>query len=82
MRIECELAQPATFVNWYKDGVVLTENVDIRIRKEELRISDVRYEDAGLYSCEGIDGFSSQPWVNYTLRVYSKSLVTRIVFLL
>lgn len=74
IQIGCPVTN-AVFVDWYKDGVPVTESGDIRIKSSgefDLIIREVKDEDAGVYSCKAVNGNGPHPWLNFTLHVLGK----------
>ena len=59
--------------NWYKDGASISHSADFRMKRNELRISNLRKEDQGFYKCEVVDGYKGSLGTgNFSLFVYGE----------
>ena len=73
LKLRCDMStRPGMAVNWYKEGVRVLPTPRIQIRAAIMEITDVTYEDSGIYVCvlRGTKG----PVRNFTITVTGKCL--------
>lgn len=75
LEVPCDLDDLSEPVAWFKDGAALTPTNRTRVGQRLLRITNVSYEDSGVYVCRlarhrgGGDGGNAPALSNYTVRV-------------
>lgn len=76
LEVPCDLDDLSEPVAWFKDGAVLTPTNRTRVGQRLLRITNVSYEDSGIYVCRlarhrgsGSSGGNAPALSNYTVRV-------------
>ncbi|XP_056265859.1 fibroblast growth factor receptor 4 [Pseudoliparis swirei] len=68
MKLRCDPStRPGMAVNWYKEGVRVLATPRIQIRGAVVEITDVTYEDSGVYVC--VLRGSKEPVRNFTITV-------------
>lgn len=68
LKLRCDTnIRPGMAVNWYKEGVRLLPTPRIQMRGAIMEITDVTYEDSGLYVC--VLRGSKNPVRNFTITV-------------
>lgn len=75
LKLRCDMSsRPGMAVNWYKEGVRILPTPRIQIRGTIMEITDVTYEDSGVYVCvlRGTKG----PVRNFTITVAGKETNT------
>lgn len=73
LEVPCDLDDLSEPVAWFKDGAALTPSNRTRVGQRLLRITNVSYEDSGVYVCRLArhrgSGSSAPVLSNYTVRV-------------
>lgn len=67
-------------VNWYKEGVRILPTPRIQIRGVIMEITDVTYEDSGIYVC--VLRGTKEPVRNFTITVAGSDTFLFVCFLL
>lgn len=76
LEVPCDLNDPSEPVAWFKDGAALIPTNRTRVGQRLLRITNVSYEDSGVYLCRLARhrGSGGAPVLsNYTVRVTGES---------
>ena len=63
-------SRPGMAVNWYKEGARVLPTPRIQIRGTIMEITDVTYEDSGVYIC--VLRGTKEPVRNFTITVAGK----------
>ncbi|KAL8186782.1 UNVERIFIED_CONTAM: Fibroblast growth factor receptor 3 [Gekko kuhli] len=71
IELPCDSPGPSVSVFWYKDGIGISPSNRTHVGQKLLRIINVSYDDAGLYSCR--TRHSLEMLRNFTVRVTGKS---------
>lgn len=73
LEVPCDLDDLSEPVAWFKDGAALTPTNRTKVGQRLLRITNVSYEDSGVYVCRLArhrgSGSSVSVLSNYTVRV-------------
>ena len=73
LKLRCDVhTRPGVAVSWYKEGVRLPATPRIQMRGVFMEITDVTYEDSGVYAC--ISRGSRDPVRNFTITVAGKGM--------
>uniref|UniRef100_A0A7N8YN52 Fibroblast growth factor receptor n=1 Tax=Mastacembelus armatus TaxID=205130 RepID=A0A7N8YN52_9TELE len=68
LKLRCDMStRPGMAVNWYKEGVRVLPTPRIQIRSAIMEITDVTYEDSGVYVC--VLRGTKEPVRNFTITV-------------
>lgn len=68
LKLRCDTStRPGMAVNWYKEGVRILPTPRIQIRGVIMEITDVTYEDSGIYVC--VVRGTKEPVRNFTITV-------------
>uniref|UniRef100_A0AAQ5XWL6 Fibroblast growth factor receptor 4 n=1 Tax=Amphiprion ocellaris TaxID=80972 RepID=A0AAQ5XWL6_AMPOC len=68
LKLRCDMSsRPGMAVNWYKEGVRVLPTPRIQMRGAVMEISDVTYEDSGVYVC--VLRGTKEPVRNFTITV-------------
>ncbi|XP_023268834.1 fibroblast growth factor receptor 4 [Seriola lalandi dorsalis] len=68
LKLRCDMStRPGMAVNWYKEGARVLPTPRIQIRGAIMEITDVTYEDSGVYIC--VLRGSKEPVRNFTITV-------------
>uniref|UniRef100_A0A665XAR9 Fibroblast growth factor receptor 4 n=1 Tax=Echeneis naucrates TaxID=173247 RepID=A0A665XAR9_ECHNA len=68
LKLRCDMnTRPGMAVNWYKEGVRVLATPRIQIRGAIMEITDVTYEDSGVYVC--VLRGTKEPVRNFTITV-------------
>ncbi|XP_019941395.2 fibroblast growth factor receptor 4 [Paralichthys olivaceus] len=68
LKLHCDMSsRPGMAVNWYKEGVRVLSTPRIQIRGIIMEITDVTYEDSGVYVC--VLRGTKEPVRNFTITV-------------
>ncbi|XP_072230353.1 fibroblast growth factor receptor 4 [Leuresthes tenuis] len=68
LKLRCDMStRPGMAVNWYKEGVRLLPTPRIQMRAAVVEITDVTYEDSGIYVC--VLRGTKDPVRNFTITV-------------
>ncbi|XP_048361806.1 fibroblast growth factor receptor 3-like [Sphaerodactylus townsendi] len=67
IELPCNVPGSSVSVSWYKDGIVISPTNRTHVGQKLLRIINVSYDDAGLYSCKM--RHSLEMLRNFTVRV-------------
>lgn len=71
LKLRCDTStRPGMAVNWYKEGVRVLPTPRIQIRGVIMEITDVTYEDSGIYVC--VLRGTKEPVRNFTITVAGK----------
>lgn len=71
--------RPGMAVNWYKEGARVLPTPRIQMRGAIMEITDVTYEDSGVYVC--VLRGSKEPVRNFTITVAGKSTRSAVLML-
>ncbi|XP_018414222.1 PREDICTED: fibroblast growth factor receptor 3 isoform X1 [Nanorana parkeri] len=63
----CSVENPPMSISWLKDGIVVKSSNQTHTRQNLLRITNVSYDDSGIYSCTLL--LSGEILRNFTIRV-------------
>lgn len=68
LKLRCDMTgRPGVAVSWYKEGARVLHTPRIQIRGAIMEITDVTYEDSGVYVC--VLRGSKEPLRNFTITV-------------
>ncbi|XP_072302108.1 fibroblast growth factor receptor 4 [Eucyclogobius newberryi] len=68
LKLRCDLStRPGMAVSWYKDGLRVSATPRVQVRGTSVEISDVNYDDSGVYLC--VLRGSKAPLRNFTITV-------------
>lgn len=71
LKLRCDMSsRPGMAVNWYKEGARVLPTPRIQIRGTIMEITDVTYEDSGVYIC--VLRGTKEPVRNFTITVAGK----------
>lgn len=72
LKLRCDMStRPGMAVNWYKEGGRVLPTPRIQIRGTVMEITDVTYEDSGVYVC--VLRGTKEPVRNFTITVAGKN---------
>ena len=72
LKLRCDVStRPGMAVNWYKEGVRVLATPRIQIRGAIMEITDVTYEDSGIYVC--VLRGTKEPVRNFTITVAGRN---------
>ncbi|XP_040275159.1 fibroblast growth factor receptor 3 isoform X1 [Bufo bufo] len=67
IELSCSVESPSMSILWLKDGIAVRENNRTHARQNLLKITNVSYDDSGIYSCTLLR--STEILRNFTIRV-------------
>ncbi|XP_068131949.1 fibroblast growth factor receptor 3 isoform X4 [Hyperolius riggenbachi] len=67
IELSCSVESPALPISWFKDGNVVKSSNRTQTRQNLLKITNVSYDDSGIYSCTLLS--SGDTLRNFTIRV-------------
>lgn len=67
IELSCSAESPSMSILWLKDGIAIRENNRTHTRQNLLKITNVSYDDSGIYSCTLLH--STEILRNFTIRV-------------
>lgn len=71
LKLRCDMStRPGMAVNWYKEGLRVLPTPRIQIRGAIMEITDVTYDDSGIYVC--VLRGTRDPVRNFTITVAGK----------
>lgn len=79
IELPCDTPGSSVSVFWYKDGIGISSTNRTHIGQKLLRIINVSYDDAGLYSCK--TRHSLEVLRNFTVRVTGECNNDNVYFL-
>lgn len=80
LKLRCDTStRPGMAVNWYKEGARVLPTPRIQMRGAIMEITDVTYEDSGVYVC--VLRGSKEPVRNFTITVAGKSTHSAVLML-
>ncbi|XP_044151418.1 fibroblast growth factor receptor 3 isoform X6 [Bufo gargarizans] len=67
IELSCSVESPSMSILWLKDGIAVRENNRTHARQNLLKITNISYDDSGIYSCTLLR--STEILRNFTIRV-------------